>query len=48
MANPDPVCEDRRRDCFAYCNTRCSVLTDTEFKKNKKCPFYKKKSEIKE
>ena len=43
-----PYCNNiAGRSCFANENGKCNCLVDTRFKKNK-CPFYKKKSEIKE
>lgn len=37
---PLPICKEQRKDCFAYeFYGRCTVLTDTEFKRS--CPFYK-------
>ena len=39
MRNDYPMCKGKRRDCFAYMNEACTVLSDTEF--NRPCPFYK-------
>lgn len=40
------TCANEHKDCFAYLNGRCRILTDGTFQGD--CPFYKKnKEEIK-
>ena len=41
------TCANDHRDCFAFLNGRCRILTDGTFRGD--CPFYKKnKEEIKD
>lgn len=39
MSN-NPKCEQKKFDCFAFFQGRCTILNDTLFL-NKDCPFYK-------
>ncbi len=34
-----PTCHEKKKDCFARSDGRCTVLTSTVFKKE--CPFYR-------
>ena len=39
-------CAQNKSDCFAYCERKCVILTDTAFLNTngteRPCPFYKK------
>lgn len=42
----NPVCEQNKKDCFAYKRGKCHILDNTHFETKdgvKDCPFYKKK-----
>lgn len=40
-----PVCYDSREYCFAERRGLCIILTDTDFKRNTRCPFYDTKED---
>lgn len=41
-----PTCTEKKKDCFAFCDGKCTVLQSPYT--NKKCPFYKPKKEVEE
>lgn len=45
MKNVNPACPENRTDCFASWGNKCRILTDTDFRDGKPCPFYKNKNE---
>ena len=36
----NPICKERRKNCFGYNNGKCRVLVNAEFKEQN-CPFFK-------
>ena len=37
----NPICFQGHTACFAYKNGSCTILTETDFRKDKVCPFFK-------